>query len=573
FIVRLEEQGWYRYHDLFSEMLLSQLQTRFPNEVPELHKRAAQWYRAQYAPADAIYHLLVIEAWEEAALLMEEMALRELEQYGEDSRLLRWLQELPANVVQKHRTLLSIYLRLAYVALPKQKIERFISHIETNLSNKPLSQQTQDECDVLFEVRQIRRAWEQGEQFTLPARDDNVNDVKWELLNGMHFLGQSSGLNEITLEHQITDLLHRAQIQRNLFVTLMAGGGLARRVFVHGQLRRSEKIARQVLEQALAQRGKLPEPSSIALATLSQIYMERKDLATAQNYLAQATEVDPNPTSTNMVVQIAIQRIEMQIMQCNYAEALAISRSARELHLRRPSGIWSDQDLLSYEAYIHLCKGDASSAEQVLNESTDMEDHGLSQLVRAELLLMKKQADVAERQLKNIISQYPNGIITVPLMRARVLLAKALFDQHKMNQALQAMKTAIRLAAPEQFLRPFLEGSALCAPLLSLALQTENLTSEAQAFVKELLWLSGSTEGEAQISQAEIAALSASASISPREQEVLRLLSAGCSNREIAMKLSISESTIKTHVGNIYYKLNVNSRIQAITYAKELKLV
>ena len=155
FIIRLDEKGWFRYHDLFSEMLLSQLQARFPDEVSELHRRAAQWYREQYAPADAVYHLLATEAWEEAAFLMEEMALRELEQYGEDSRLLRWLQELPATVVQKHKTLLFVYLRLAQVALPRKKIERFISHIESNLSTKPVSQQTEDERDVLVEIQQI----------------------------------------------------------------------------------------------------------------------------------------------------------------------------------------------------------------------------------------------------------------------------------------------------------------------------------------------------------------------------------------------------------------------------------
>jgi LuxR family maltose regulon positive regulatory protein len=160
-----------------------------------------------------------------------------------------------------------------------------------------------------------------------------------------------------------------------------------------------------------------------------------------------------------------------------------------------------------------------------------------------------------------------------PLMRTRVLLARALFDQHKIHQALQVMKEAIRLAAPEQFYRPFLDGSAACLALLSLAWNAENLTSEAKAFIKELLRLSRHVEGKIQATKAEINALSASASISPREQEVLRLMSAGYSNREMAVKLSISESTIKTHVANIYAKLNVNGRVQAITYAKELKLV
>jgi ATP/maltotriose-dependent transcriptional regulator MalT len=110
-------------------------------------------------------------------------------------------------------------------------------------------------------------------------------------------------------------------------------------------------------------------------------------------------------------------------------------------------------------------------------------------------------------------------------------------------------------------------------PLLSLALKAENLTNEAKAFVKELQRLSNYRGEDSQFSPAEIEALSTSASISPREQEVLRLISAGYSNREMANELSISESTVKTHVANIYYKLNVNSRIHAITCAKKLKLV
>lgn len=573
FIVRLEEQGWYRYHDLFAEMLLSELEARFPEEVPQLHQRAAEWYRNQYAPAEAIYHLLATRAWEEAALLLEEMALQELEQYGEDSRLLRCLQELPEGVVQKHKTLLLVYLRLADMALPKQKIERFITHIETSLSNKPSFRQTQDERDVLIEIQHIRRTWDETDQFTPPAWDGAENDARWELLKGLHLLRQVNGPNPESWEEQVASLLHRAQAQGNLFVILMAGGGLARRALVNGQLRRAEKIARQVLEQALALRGKLPGPASIALATLSQIHLERNELEPAQRYLAQALEVDPNPTSTNMLVQIAIQRAKIQMRQGNFTEALVNIQSIRALHLGRPSGLWTDQDLLIYEALLYVRMGDIVSAEQILNESENSAEHNLSQLVRAEIMLAKKQPQAAEQLLRSITSQYPNEIPFEPLMPVRVLLANALFDQHKINQALQVMREATRLAAPERFFRPFLEGGAACTPLLSLALQTENLTSEAQAFIKELLRLSNHTGEDSQISQAEIEALSTSASISPREQEVLSLISVGYSNCELAGKLSISEATVKTHLSNIYKKLNVSSRVQAVTYAKELKLV
>lgn len=63
------------------------------------------------------------------------------------------------------------------------------------------------------------------------------------------------------------------------------------------------------------------------------------------------------------------------------------------------------------------------------------------------------------------------------------------------------------------------------------------------------------------------------ASISSREQEILKLLSTGLSNREIAHRCGISPSTVKTHIENIYEKLGVNSRLQAIAQAQLLDLI
>ena len=61
--------------------------------------------------------------------------------------------------------------------------------------------------------------------------------------------------------------------------------------------------------------------------------------------------------------------------------------------------------------------------------------------------------------------------------------------------------------------------------------------------------------------------------LTEREGEVLRLLAAGLSNQEIAEKLVISLSTIKTHITRIYSKLDVASRTQAILRARELKII
>jgi len=568
FVVRLEQPGWYRYNDLFAEMLVSQLKTRYPNEIPILHHRAAAWYKRESALADSIYHLLAIDAWDEAAEIIESMALRELEQFGEDSRLLRWLQELPEDVIQRHKTLLGMYLRLAYIALPKQAIERVIARIETNLTNKDHTRLTPDDLDVLAEIQDVRLSWAQG--LLYPTTNSQTNETRWDLLNGLQILRLGHGMDFALLQDQLTHLLHQAQAQKNLFVLLMVGGVLARQIFVTGQLRKSEKLARQILEQALLQRGSLPETASITRVVLSHIQLERNELALANRTLAQAQEVDPNPTSTNMVVQFAILRAKILMAENNSHEAIATLTAIRDLHARRPSGMWTDADLSALHAQIYLRSGDITMAEQILSGLPD-DSHGyLLDLAQAELLLQNNQAVRAEQMVRQVLETYPISTMYDPALYAHLLLVRAMLAQHKVSQALQQLLDAVRLATPERLLRPFLDTISDNMPLLKLALETERLTPDVQAFIREILILGGSNTITL---PGDLAALTTSASITQREQDLLRYLSKGQTNRQIANQLSISESTVKTHLQNIFEKLGVNNRLQAVAQAKELKII
>lgn len=573
FIIRLERQGWYKYHDLFAEMLSNQLQTRFADEIPELHQRAANWYREQYAPADAIYHLLSTEAWEEAATLIEEMALRELEQFGEDSRLLRWLQDLPEGVVQKHKNLLFVYMRLANNAMSQKKIEKFITYIEKSISVKPAVLQTQEEKDVLIEIQEIRHTWAQGGTFIPPARIGSEYEVRWELLNRIYLLKPAYSQHESFPDEPLTRMLEEAQAQHNLFVILMTGGVLAKRFMLMGQLGRAEKVCRQILDGALSQRGQLPETASIALGVLSQLSIERNEIDLAQRYLAQAAEVDPNPTSTNMPIQITILRARIQIILNQPEKALASVQAARSLNLRRPAGTWTSEHLLAYEALTCLRIGDLPAAEQLLKDGVLSVGNHLLQQVQAEIFLKKGQFQEAEELLQEMLHQFSSIIIFEPVMELRILLSLALFRQNKVNQSVQVMADAVRQAAPERFARPFLDWGEACLPIFSLVLEMPNLNHEAQKFLTKTLKIIISSTKYPRLSSDEMERLTTSASISARELEVLQLLSEGHSNIEISQYLSVSQSTIKTHLGNIYTKLKVNSRMLAVSKAKQLKLI
>lgn len=573
FIIELGERGWYRYHELFGEMLQNRLQELMPDLVPELHRRAARWFIRKHASADAITHLLAAGSWDEAATLMEDMALLELEHFGEDSRLLRWLQELPVTAVQSHKKLLYVYLRLAEVALPRKKVEKFISDIELNISTRPADSLTPDEREVLTEVRTIQQTFEHGERLNLSSAPGEKLDPRWEVLNRLAIIRSVFHTSQPVLEPELSDFLQQAKAQKNLFAILMAGGTLARRMVIAGSLRKCERTAREVLELAMSWQGRLPEPASIALVALCQAQIERNDLELARRYLEQALAVDPNPTSTNMAVQTGILRAKIQQGLGQLDEALITLKAVHDLHLRRPSGVWSDEDLLAMEALMHIRKGEIATAERLMIGVECETCQTFLHYIQAEIYLHKGMPALAEEVLRKLVLEHPEGIFQEPTLLARVALSLTLYEQQKVNQAVNVMSEALRLAALESYRRPFLEFGARMVPLLMVTLHSIDLNSQAQTFAREILQILDPYSKNRKAVQDDVEMLKTSALVSARELEVLQLVLAGQTNREIARNLSVSESTIKTHLEKIYEKLNVNNRTQAILRAQELKLV
>lgn len=573
FIICTEEQAWYRYHDLFAEMLRSQLQRQFPDQIADLHRRAAAWYVAQNMLADAVHHLLFIRDWETAAEVIEDVGLRELAESGEDSRLLRWVQRLPETVVQRHTTLLFVYLRLANLALPKDEVTRFLQKIEHNLAAKSPAELTLNEHNVLDEVREIRDRLMKGADVSHLSAG-HIPDPRWQLLDALLITETFNQVKTEEVGARVREIYDRARAEGNLFATIFAGTDLSNRALVRGHLRQSEKIAYQVLQQALTQRGQLPETASIALSLLSQVCLARNELTQAYRLLDRAQAIDPNPTSSNMPITMAIVRARLQSAEGKHAEAQSTIQAARDLQALRPSGSWCDRDLAAYEARFCARQGNCPAAVQLLREADTEAPHALSELVQAEILLQKELMDIVELVLASFVARYPSGFPNESSLDARVMLAQSLFAQNKMNQARRVLAEAVQLAAPEGYIRPFMDYGRSLIPLLALMLQTQNLTAESERFVCEILqWFGHNDHSSYLLPDDNLKSLAMAASITTREQDVLKALSEGLSNREIAVKLCVSLGTVKTHLTNIYGKLDVASRVQAVAEAQALKLI
>jgi LuxR family maltose regulon positive regulatory protein len=160
------------------------------------------------------------------------------------------------------------------------------------------------------------------------------------------------------------------------------------------------------------------------------------------------------------------------------------------------------------------------------------------------------------------------------LLEILALRALALYRQGDTTQALLTLSQALTMAEPEGYVRVFVDEGLPMAALLRRA----SSQGIAPNYVSKLLDAFETTQDEKE--EADFHPSSIAQGVQPliepltqREREVLRLMATGRSNPEIATELVIAVTTVKTHVKNIYGKLNVDNRFQAVAHAQELNLL
>ena len=236
-------------------------------------------------------------------------------------------------------------------------------------------------------------------------------------------------------------------------------------------------------------------------------------------------------------------------------------------------------DLAADQAYMWLLHDKLALAEEWLyssglqpdGELTHQNSHG--QLVHARSLIAQKKHVDAAKLLANLRVAFPEGLPTEPFMKLLLPHAIALFGQGKVNQAIATLWQGLRLAAGEGYVRPFLEYGSEMFTLLTLVGKQRQVSQEIHQHIALLLYELGQSGIEIPtITQSEMSVLVTAASITAREQELLRLVAEGLSNREISQRLLITVNTVKSHLRRIYLKLEVQNRAQAVKKVQELDL-
>jgi LuxR family maltose regulon positive regulatory protein len=576
FISRVGVRGdWYRYHTMFGELLRSQLRHRMPEAFLAQHRNAARWYARSGLNVQATRHALAAGDWELAANVLSTGWL-ELLVRGEAHQVADLIASFPARALARSPELA---IAAGGALLESGEFEQGQEYVRLADDNASAVKPNHRADFILGRtIAQLLRARASG-QF------DVSRAAALKLLAG-HGSGSAAlrgrERRALALLHlgiadtwagrsrrarsALDDSLALARHAGRVYLEFSALGPLALLEAVNGNLGQAARHAEEAV--ALADRnGWLRAPASAAAhCALAICAYHRNSLSPASQYLDAADGAAR--ASRDRTVRIVVQRTRglIALRRGDSDRAEMALHSARQDAAGRQLPVRLASSLCIAEAETMVAAGKGSGALKAIEESPGLGRWGEAQLVRAKLAL----ADGDPKGASDLIADAVGGPVAIvhpsTAIELRALGAVAKHQCGNDQAALELVEEALALAEPEGYLSPFL---AVGAPLRELLVRRIRAGTTHRALAGEL--------GEALDPHASGPPERRSALVleplSDREAAVLRYLPTALSKAEIASEIFVSVNTVKTHMKNIYRKLDVTDRAQAVRRARALHLV
>lgn len=577
FVIPLDEQRhWYRYHHLFAEVLRVQLQQTQPELVPRLHIRAANWYEEHALLSEAMHHIQEAHDEERAACVIEQHA-ETMMMIGESVLLLHWCRQLSEESLRNHPNIL-IYYAASLISIGQlNAAERYLQLARESIDQlkvvPEISREAIQELKGLYFLCQTARAGYRGDvpetlEFAektrrfLPEKSSLRSLIPASLGAAYLYTGDFMRANQA-----FTDAMNQGFSTHHMHsaIASMAGQGYMQQT--EGHLHQAAETYRQVIQIGSSQGDQVITGISMAYTFLSELYYEWNDLDVAEQHAREALQLGQHwgyaPTlSHSYTIQAYI-----QLARGNKAEALAYMQHAAQIvheHNLPQNALIVE----AYQAWLQQQAGETEAAARWANavlerQQTDLSyPYDLEHTFLAQILFV--QGDML--RLHDLLSRLLPAIETSG--RQRLLLAVLVLKVHflqaqgKQEQAITLLEHILTLAEPEGYIRTFLDWGTTLLPLLRHILH-RGTTATLRTYIHTLLDATGATE----------TILTPENILSEREIAVLHCVAAGKSNQEIAQEFVVALSTVKTHLNNLYSKLGVHSRTQAIARAKELQIL
>ncbi len=564
FIVPLDQaRRWYRYHRLFVDLLRHRLRLSPTITEPRQHRLASEWFEAHGYMEEAIQHALAAQDWERAAALILDMSESMLRR-GLLATLLRWFQALPEELFASRPDL---ELGYGWCLILLSHFEQAESHLRraedaAGDDGPLLGEIAAAQAYVARTVGDVPRTVDRSEMALelLPAEDRPARGIVALNLGIIYWHAGRLVEAERLLQGAVPDLL----AAENAFAAQAAQIFLGRCHASRGRLQSAELQFLAALESA----PEIPT-SSLAHHDLGALHYEWGQWSQAKEHLDQALEIAKTTKSLEfqLAAYIQLARIHLGLGALEEAsDCLQASDSlAEETDIPPPTLARR----AACQAQLALAQGDLNSARRWSEAAgRDHDAHPFNRFLglnQARLQLAEGNRAAAAELLnqahrKAISSQWGYAALVVRVLQC--------LTADSADTALDFLRDALQRAESQGFIRIFLDEGEAILPHLREAERRR----VAPGYVREILAVYERQRGKG-LSKAQPREQPIAEPLTERELEVLQLVAAGLSNRQIAGQLVVSLGTVKSHIHHIFGKLDVRSRTQAVSRARELNLI
>ncbi len=593
FIVPLDGQRrWFRYHHLFQQLLSVELNKHYSaDEIAGFHLKASSWYGQNGLVDEALHHAL--EAGDDlaAAQLLEEN-VRTLLDEDRWHVLERWMARLPDSVIRQRPRLLIAKAWVGFHQFAVQSIPPLLELAGTVLEDDATAQPLWGEVDFFW-----GHHWYWQGQRTRSL--DSLNRAL-ERIPKDHHLARGEAEVFWSLASQMSDRKEEAvgRLNRWLYDEQTPHPGrqtklLGTQVFLDilsGEFNDAVPLNRQLHELATNKNNRYIRAWTSYMH--GHIHYFWNDLDAAARHFAEAVDdryILHAAGALDSLVGLAL-TLQAQGQQDSADATVALLLEFAQ-EKNNPAFITVAR---SCQARLSLLQGDLASAVRWLEMADLATDSGIMffwievpRITQCRMLIAQgSEAGLQEAGEKLAVYGKTNKAENNTRQLIDILLLQSLVyqKQSQSDQALVALAQAITLAEPGGFIRPFLdlgpEMAGLLVRLSQRGVALEYIARILAAFQDEtkdeepaLSTPKGRTTKALDPSLVLGPSSLLVEPLTPRELDVLTLLAQGLTNKEIAQRLVISPGTVRQHAYNLYQKLQVHSRQQAVARASDLGIL
>jgi LuxR family transcriptional regulator, maltose regulon positive regulatory protein len=623
FVVPLDdERQWYRFHDLFREVLRARLQASQPQLVPLLHLRAARFYVGVGEQREAITHALAAQDYSFAASLMEQAA----EQFwlsGEARIVQGWALTLPDAVLRAHLRLaleaalhflnsitigpLTVHANMAaQVELTLLRMEEILqrkSELALSEAEVALIERRLRVLQALIEVTAIIKRGDQERLRLLALEIESLpqdEEARWNMIP-LYFTFWRTALLQGEGASLIPKLLAAKQQMMGAGDSLVMIRVMSWLAFAYVQAAQLHLAQQECLETLalIEQSGARTIMAGYVYHFLFQISYAWNRLEEAADWLYRSQSIAQNWQLMDLLVrgELLAARLEMAKEDISTAE---LSLQKVEALIEQEGLVNHAPAMIALRVQWWLAQVNLAEATKLAAQTT-LSPEAWNPLRKGEVMMLVRVYLAQQQYAKAIetlerFSQHldrPGDIETA--LEFLALYVVTLHQGGKREQAIHVAARLLALTEPEGAIRVYLDAGLHMKQALITLLKVPQDTESPPAsvpisriYISRLLaafeqeeWRS--THGREASSATTHKTLPHSPQradpqtpfepLSPGEQRVLRLLVAGQTYAEMAEVLVVSPNTIKTQISSIYRKLGVSRRAEAIARTSQLHLL